>query len=135
MGKLVANENATFNVYEKVAHDLDALNGGGVSVTISTPASQKVTAGNAGVYAGDLAVIIPMGVKCLNQYTTTAPGVATVKASGSPTSNNQKLVLLGDKGTASAVPNVAPSGSPPPTGTVDLTVEIVDAGQTKVEAS
>lgn len=135
MGKLVANENMTLNVYQKIVHDIDGVNGGGVQATILTPASTKLTASNAGVYVGDIDVMLPMGIVCLDQYTTTATAKVTIKASGSPTSNGNKLLVVGDKGQVSGVASVAPSGSPPPTSTEDFTVEVIDAGQTKVECT
>ena len=97
------------------------------AVLISTPPSTHSKAGGAAVYRGDITVVAATVTETATGNTAVAV-TATISGSSQNTkADGQPVILEGDKGTATAVPFVNPSGSP--VGTKDVEFYIKSAGQ------
>lgn len=102
----------------------------GAAPTPGAP-SEKVLATGLGVFQDGLQITIPVGVTD-GVCTTTEVGVGNMPATSSKVSAEGKRVLReGDSVTVSGITGVLSGGS---ACTLTVTVEIADAGQSKVSA-
>ena len=120
----VANEDWTI--------DLKEAPGTSATLTPVTAVSTKVKAVGKGVYRGDIVVNITNatdGIYTQNPPTavpaTIAPTAVKIKADG------LEVIRVDDEAPLVAVPGIDGGGNP---GTIDVTVYVSDAGQTKVKA-
>lgn len=119
----VAVQGATFSYASPIT--------GGPTPVVGPP-SLTCTAGGSGMYRDSLLITCPPGVTD-GTCTTVAPGVGNMAATASKVTADGSLVLrVGDSLTISGVAGATGGGSG---CSLNITVEITDAGQTKVRAN
>lgn len=99
------------------------------AIAITSQPSQKVKIGGKGVYFGDINVSLSA---ITSGSLVCASGSITITATGAKvTSSSNKVVLKGDKGTATLTFSDPSTGAQSP---LPVTIEVTDAGQDKVIA-
>lgn len=104
------------------------------AITPTTAASSKLTGSDKGVYTGTVTCSITGATDSATGAVQSAPAVCQLDSTSVKcTSQDEKLLREGDTGSTVVVTAQIP-GSPPVPATINVTPEVISAGQTKAFA-